>query len=84
MKTLIVASITSVLIFTSMTSIASAERRLFTATDAHIQDANNSFNVQQRKFCNEEPGNPYDERTDYQAWSAWRADGSYDGRNDCH
>jgi hypothetical protein len=84
MKTLIVAAITSVLVFTSMTSIASAERRPFSTTDAHIQDANNSFNVQQRKFCSQEPGNPYDERTDYQAWSAWRAGGSYDDRNDCY
>jgi hypothetical protein len=30
-----------------------------------------------------ESGNPYDERTDYEGWSAWREDGGWDGRNDC-
>lgn len=34
-------------------------------------------------FCSEEPGNPYNPQTDYQGWSAWRALGAWDSRNDC-
>jgi hypothetical protein len=30
-----------------------------------------------------ESGNPYDERTDYMGWNAWRESGSWDSRNDC-
>jgi hypothetical protein len=30
-----------------------------------------------------EPGNPYDERTDYMGWSTWRQSASWDSRNDC-
>jgi uncharacterized membrane protein len=33
--------------------------------------------------CSTEPGNPYNPQTDYQAWSAWRSEGSWDSRNDC-
>ena len=29
-----------------------------------------------------EAGNPYDPNTDYLAWSAWRARGGWDDRND--
>jgi hypothetical protein len=32
---------------------------------------------------NREPGNPYDRQDDYIAWSAWRALGAWDSRNDC-
>ena len=35
------------------------------------------------RACSTEPGNPYNEQTDYQAWSAWRGEGSWDSRNDC-
>ena len=31
---------------------------------------------------NREPGNPYTREEDYMAWSAWRARGSWDDRND--
>lgn len=34
-------------------------------------------------FCSTEPGNPYNPATDYQGWSAWRAHGAWDSRNDC-
>jgi hypothetical protein len=34
-------------------------------------------------WCSEEPGNPYNPQTDYMAWSAWRAHGAWDSRNDC-
>ena len=32
---------------------------------------------------NREPGNPYNMQNDYIAWSAWRASGAWDSRNDC-
>jgi hypothetical protein len=32
--------------------------------------------------ANREPGNPYTKEEDYMAWSAWRARGSWDDRND--
>ena len=35
------------------------------------------------RVCSTEPGNPYNEQTDYQAWSAWRGEGAWDSRNDC-
>ena len=31
---------------------------------------------------NREPGNPYTKEEDYEAWSAWRARGGWDDRND--
>ena len=34
-------------------------------------------------FCSQEPGNPYNEQTDYMGWSAFRALGAWDSRNDC-
>jgi hypothetical protein len=30
-----------------------------------------------------EPGNPYSPARDYQQWSAWREEGSWDSRRDC-
>ncbi len=34
-------------------------------------------------YClNKEPGNPYTPQIDYQHWSAWRAEGSWDDRGD--
>jgi hypothetical protein len=35
------------------------------------------------RWCSEDPGNPYNPQTDYMAWSAWRAHGAWDSRNDC-
>ena len=35
------------------------------------------------RWCSKDPGNPYNPDTDYQAWSAWRALGAWDSRNDC-
>ena len=32
---------------------------------------------------NREPGNPYNMQDDYIGWSAWRASGAWDSRNDC-
>jgi len=37
----------------------------------------------QKTYCqNRDPGNPYSERYDYQAWTAWRANGGWDSRRD--
>jgi hypothetical protein len=37
----------------------------------------------QGDWCaNREPGNPYTKEEDYIAWSAWRARGGWDDRND--
>jgi hypothetical protein len=35
------------------------------------------------RACSTEPGNPYNQQTDYLAWSAWRGEGSWDSHNDC-
>jgi hypothetical protein len=37
----------------------------------------------QKAYCeNRDLGNPYSERDDYQAWTAWRANGGWDSRRD--
>ena len=38
--------------------------------------------VQGDSCLNREPGNPYTKEEDYMAWSAWRARGGWDDRND--
>jgi hypothetical protein len=32
---------------------------------------------------NRDAGNPYDPQRDFEQWSAWREQGSWDSRNDC-
>jgi hypothetical protein len=37
----------------------------------------------QSNYCaTREPGNPYSQKYDYMAWSAWRARGGWDSRGD--
>jgi hypothetical protein len=48
-----------------------------------FRNANNSVEGRASTFCSTEPGNPYNPETDYQGWSAWRALGAWDSRNDC-
>lgn len=48
-----------------------------------FRDANASLAWSSRSFCSQHAGNPYDERTDYLAWSAFRQSGAWDSRNDC-
>jgi hypothetical protein len=43
----------------------------------------NSVDGAANTFCSRDPGNPYNPDTDYMAWSAWRASGAWDSRNDC-
>jgi hypothetical protein len=45
--------------------------------------AANPDNIIQNGFCpGHEPGNPYTRSEDYMEWSAWRARGGWDDRND--
>jgi len=53
-----------------------------TASNETIRNAYDSANGA-AGWCSQEPGNPYNPNTDYQAWSAWRALGAWDSRNDC-
>ena len=48
-----------------------------------FRNASNSIAQQARGWCSQVPGNPYNKETDYEGWSAWRASGSWDSRNDC-
>jgi hypothetical protein len=48
-----------------------------------FRNANGSIAEQARGWCSQEPGNPYNKETDYTGWSAWRAGGGWDSRNDC-
>jgi hypothetical protein len=56
------------------------------AAGQQYRNANDSL-VDQRRVNTDcqyrESGNPYDERVDYMGWSAWRAEGGWDSRNDC-
>ena len=48
-----------------------------------FRNANNSVDGRASTWCSTEPGNPYNPQTDYTAWSAFRASGEWDSRNDC-
>jgi hypothetical protein len=53
------------------------------AAASEFRDANNSVEGGGKNFCSQEPGNPYNEQTDYTGWSAFRNSGAWDSRNDC-
>jgi hypothetical protein len=53
------------------------------AANEQFRNANNSVEGRGNTWCSTEPGNPYNPQTDYQQWSAWRALGAWDSRNDC-
>jgi uncharacterized protein YycO len=48
-----------------------------------FRNAKNSIDGRASTWCSTEPGNPYNPQTDYTAWSAFRASGEWDSRNDC-
>ena len=52
-------------------------------TGEQFRNANDSLALPARGFCSQESGNPYNERTDYESWSAFRESGAWDSRNDC-
>ena len=58
-------------------------RRVPAAIGEQFRNANDSISSRAHGWCSQEPGNPYNEQTDYTGWSAWRASGSWDSRNDC-
>jgi len=54
------------------------------AASQQFRNANNSIEGRASTSCqNRESGNPYNEQTDYEEWSAWRAGGGWDSRNGC-
>jgi hypothetical protein len=53
------------------------------AASEQFRNANNSTDGYAKTFCSQEPGNPNDEQTDYQHWSAFRSGGGWDDRNAC-
>jgi hypothetical protein len=65
------------------TASARPVRQTPAAASEQFRNANNSMRGRANTFCSQEPGNPYNEQTDYMAWSAWRALGAWDSRNDC-
>ena len=65
------------------TASAGPVRHTPAAASEQFRNANNSIRGRANTFCSQEPGNPYNEQTDYMAWSAWRALGAWDSRNDC-
>jgi hypothetical protein len=81
----------ALLIAGSAVQMASAsERRVHKAYRApaavseQFRNANNSIEGRASTSCqNQQPGNPYNEQTDYLGWSAWRQEGGWDSRNDC-
>jgi hypothetical protein len=59
-------------------------RRAPVAASQQFRDANNSIERRANTSCqNQEPGNPYNEQTDYQHFLGWEAGGGWDSRNDC-
>jgi uncharacterized protein YycO len=65
------------------TASARASRSESVAATRQFRNSNNSIDGRASTWCSTEPGNPYNPQTDYQAWSAWRALGAWDSRNDC-
>ena len=58
-------------------------RRAPSAIGELVRNANDSIARRANGFCSQEPGNPYNEQTDYLAWSAFRESGAWDSRYDC-
>ena len=54
------------------------------AAGEQFRNANNLAVSRTNTSCqNREAGNPYDEETDFESWSAWRNAGGWDDRNAC-
>jgi hypothetical protein len=87
MRKLIIPALGVLLIAGSVAQISAASARTVHRTPAASSErffnSYNSVDGPAGKFCSTEPGNPYNPATDYQAWSAWRALGAWDSRNDC-
>jgi hypothetical protein len=83
MKKTILSAVAALLIAGSMAQVTPAfARHDALASSRTFRNALDSDNGTAR-WCSTEPGNPYNPETDYQTWSAWRAIGAWDSRNDC-
>ena len=88
MKMRTVITVIGVLLVIGSTAQATAasesrvQRGHATATE-QFRKTYNYIDSRARPFCSQEAGNPYNERTDYSGWSAWRLLGASDSRNDC-
>ncbi len=85
MKKTIITTLGVLLLAGSLAQMATASARgLYRApASEQFSNANNSVEGQAKSFCSQEPGNPYNEQTDYMGWTAFRDNGSWDSRNDC-
>ena len=87
MRKTIITTLAALLIAGSAANMATASARHIhrapVAASEQFRNANNSIEGRAKTWCSTEPGNPYNPDTDYQAWSAWRALGAWDSRNDC-
>jgi hypothetical protein len=84
MRKTMVSTLGVLLIAGSAALITSASARpVHQAASDQFRNSYNSVDGTASAFCSREPGNPYNPDTDYQAWSAWRASGAWDSRNDC-
>ena len=87
MRKTIITTLGALLIAGSAVNMATASARHVyrapVAASEQFRNANNSIDGGTKTFCSQEPGNPYNEQTDYMGWSAWRQEGAWDSRNDC-
>jgi len=83
----------AILVLSSHDEAIYAERMLAAGANGYIMkqaaseqflNANNAGEEHVNSVCQyKEPGNPYNERTDYWGWSAWRESGAWDSRGNC-
>jgi hypothetical protein len=85
MRKTMVSALGILLIAGSAALITSASARPVhrAAANELFRNSYNSVDGSSSTPCSHEPGNPYTPETDYMAWSAWRAHGAWDSRNDC-
>jgi hypothetical protein len=86
MRKTIMSALGALLILGSAAQMTPAfARRAHQAPAASSETLRNAYGSanDSARVCSTEPGNPYNEQTDYQAWSAWRGEGAWDSRNDC-
>lgn len=88
MRKLAIAILGGVLITGLTAQIATASQQHGRKAHRAILDTREQFrnanNLAASISCqNREAGNPYDEQTDFESWSAWRNSGAWDSHNDC-
>jgi hypothetical protein len=89
MRKLAIAILGGILITGLTAQIATASQQHGRKADRAILDTGEQFRNannrdEGRASCQtRESGNPYDERTDFESWSAWRNSGAWDSHKDC-